>query len=364
MATLSDESFLTEVDHLIHGRESALKVEPTPPADTPPVEEPPVVEPPAGEDTPPVVDTPPATDDTPPVEDEGKEKEGEETDPPADTPPASTEPDYKAAYEKLFGTPIRAGGQDITLTDVDEAVSLIQKGVGFHKKLNQMHGQLKYVEMLKNNDLLDESKLSFLIDVSKKSPAAIKKLLDESKIDPLTLDTTEASNYAPSDYRVTDEQVRFQMVVDDLTDSTHGTSVLQDAKGWDQVSKAEVYKTPDVLTYLAQQKEQGRYDLIKAQVERQKVLGNIPVTEPFLTSYTRVGQQMMQAGAFGKPTATVTPTPVAQKIVTPPTPPNAKRAAIAAPPKGTSSGVQKQLPDTKRMTDEEFEKHFKATFNI
>jgi hypothetical protein len=234
--------------------------------------------------------------------------------------------------------------------------------VGFHNKMNKVQKDLAIAEALRNAGI-DQSQLNLLIDAHQKKPGAIKKLLDSAKIDPLTLDTAEASSYAPSDHSVPEEQVRFQSVITDLTDTTHGTAVLQDARSWDQASKAEVYKNPGVLELLSQQKESGRYDLIKAQVDRQRVIGAIPVTEPFLQSYTRVGQQMMQAGAFNPtPVVTPTPTPVAQKVITPTPPANGKKAATAAPTRTSTPAVKPALPPTNKMSDAEFEAFFKKTF--
>lgn len=359
MATLSDEAFLHEVDALIRGAPNDLVDTPTPtpevvpPVETPPVETPPVETPSVETSTDPVVETP----ETPPTD-------TPET-PPADTPPVETppvEPDYKSIYNKIFGTPFKAAGQDITVTDPDEAISLMQKGVGFHSKMNRIQSDLKYIEMLRNNDLLDESKLSLLIDAQAGKAGAIKKLLDSAKIDPLTLDSPEASTYAPSDHRVSDEQVRFQSVVDDIKVSPEGNQLLQEARGWDKDSKAEVFKNPDVLTALAYQKSLGRYDLIKTQVERDRAVGKIPVNESFLASYSRVGQQMMQAGAFGKPN-TPTPTPVTQKTITPPAPANSKAAAAAGPTKRSTAAAPATV-DTKEMSDEEFEKFVKKTYKL
>lgn len=376
MPTLTDEAFLAEVDSLIAGRDNTLvpkapetpapAAEVVPPVvDTPapavveppavekPAEVPAAVEPPATE-TPAVTETPAAVDPAQTPADPAA---------PADpnAPAPTAEPDYRAIHARLFGQPIRAGGQDITLATVDEAVSLIQKGVGFHNKMNKVQKDLALAETLKNAGI-DQTQLNLLIDAHQKKPGAIKKLLDSAKIDPLTLDSAEASSYAPSDHSVPEEQVRFQSVITDLTDSTHGTAVLQDARNWDQASKAEVYKNPGVLELLAQQKETGRYDVIKSQVDRQKMLGAIPVTEPFLQSYTRVGQQMMQAGAFNpKTVVTSTPTPVAQKTITPTPPANAKKAAAAAPTR-TSPNAKPGLPATEKMSDAEFEVFFKKTF--
>ena len=366
MPTLSDDDFIaqapakmielekavaaappSETPPVVETPPAAVETPPAPAAETPPVETPPAVTPPASE---------PATPPGSPGEPAEKTAEGGE----GETPPE--EPDYKAVYERLFGKPIRAAGQDIQLHNPDEAISLIQKGVGFHTKMNRLHGDLKYVEMLRNNGLLDEQKLSLLIDAQAGKPGAIKKLLDSAKVDPLTLDSAEASTYAPSDHRVSDEQMQFQSVVADLSSSDTGKAVLVDAQGWDQSSKAEIYKTPAVLAVLAEQKEMGRYDLIVAEVNRAKVLGQLPPGESFIQSYTRVGQQMMQAGKFGFVPPS-TPTPVAQKTVTPPVPANSKKAAAAAPTRASAPGAQ-PVVDIKEMDDAAFEAHYRKTLKI
>jgi hypothetical protein len=75
---------------------------------------------------------------------------------------------------------------------------------------------------------------------------------------------------------------------------------------------------------------------------------------------------MMQAGAFGPqtPITPPTPTPVAQKTVTPPAPANAKQAAAAAPTRASSPPAGKATPDTKAMSDADFEVFFKKTYSI
>jgi hypothetical protein len=361
MPTLSDEEFLAQAPELEKQLIASMTASETPaatpvPAETPPASEPPAEPAPVAEPTP--GEAPKPDGEAAPAAEPAK-AEGDE--PAAETPPP--EPDYKAIYDQLFGKPIRAAGQDIVLNNPDEAISLIQKGVGFHSKLNRIHNELKYVEMLRNNGLLDEQKLSLLIDAQAGKPGAIKKLLDSAKVDPLELDSTEASTYAPSDHRVTDEQVRFQSTVADLAASDQGRAILNDAQAWDQATKAEIYKTPQVLEVLAQQKEMGRYDLIVAELNRAKLLGQLPVGETFLQSYTRVGQQMMQAGRFGAPPPAPTPTPVAQKTVTPPPPANSKKAAAAAPTKASAPGAKPQV-NIDEMDDDAFQAHFRKTFRL
>jgi hypothetical protein len=147
-----------------------------------------------------------------------------------------------------------------------------------------------------------------------------------------------------------------------LSTNETGKAILVDAQGWDQSSKAEIYRTPAVLTALAEQKEMGRYDLIVAEVNRAKLLGQLPVGENFIQSYTRVGQQMMQAGKFGFVPPS-TPTPVAQKTVTPPVPANSKKAAAAAPTRATAPGA-KPVADIAEMDDDAAMTHIRKTLKI
>ena len=377
MPTLTDEEFIAQAPAIQKQLEATIKASETPAPVTTPVETPPAT---PAEETPPA--TPPASEavvETPVTEASVTETPGTPETPGAQETPAVegdtkaaaegaaeggeavVEPDYKAVYERLFGKPIRAAGQDITLHSPDEAISLIQKGVGFHTKMNRLHGDLKYIEMLRNNNLLDESKLSLLIDAQAGKPGAIKKLLDSAKVDPLTLDSAEASSYAPSDHSVSDTQVQFQSVVSDLSTNDSGKSILVDAQGWDQASKAEIYRTPAVLSLLAEQKEMGRYDLIVAEVNRAKLLGMLPPTESFIQAYTRVGQQMMTAGAFNPKEST--PTPVAQKTVTPPVPANSKQAAAAAPTRASAPGA-KPVVDLATMDDDAAMQHIRKTLKI
>jgi hypothetical protein len=390
MTILNDQQFNEEFAAMMAGKDSKLGTVKETPAPAPAPAAAPVVDPPAAEPAAaaPVVDPPaaepavePAKNEpdpaaaTPQAADPAKEK-------PADQPaqePAKTaeqvaaeaaaasnlEPDYKAAYQRIFGGPIRAGGKDITIANVDEAVSLIQKGVGFHSKMNKVQGDVAIAETLRQAGI-DQPTLNLLIDAHLKKPGAIKKLLDSAKLDPLTLDSAEASTYAPSEHRVTQAQVQFNSVVEDLTETTHGSVILQDANRWDQSSKAEIYKNPALLTELAHQKEIGLYDRIKGAVERERLMGNVPMTEPFLVSYTRVGAQMRQAGALstGTPAPTPTPTPVAQKVITPAAPVNQKQAAAAAPTRQSPPAKTPVADPLKNLSDAEFETQFKRTYKI
>ena len=99
------------------------------------------------------------------------------------TPTESEKTDYEAFYKEVM-TPFKANGKLIELRNPAEAVQLMQMGANYTRKMQAIQQHRKVLTMLENNGLLDEGKLSFLIDIEKKNPDAIQKLVKESGIDP------------------------------------------------------------------------------------------------------------------------------------------------------------------------------------
>ena len=87
---------------------------------------------------------------------------------------AETKPvDYEAFFKQVMA-PFKANGRTIELKSPDEAIRLMQMGAGYGRKIQDLQPHLKVLRMLEKNELLDENKLSFLIDVNAKNPEAIK----------------------------------------------------------------------------------------------------------------------------------------------------------------------------------------------
>ncbi|RLD76246.1 MAG: hypothetical protein DRJ15_15705, partial [Bacteroidetes bacterium] len=126
--------------------------------------------------------------------------------------------DYKAEYERLIA-PFRANGKDMQIESVDDALTLMKMGANYNKKMAGLKPNLKLLKMLEKNDLLDESKLSFLIDLDQKNPGAVNKLIKDSGIDPLDIDTEKEDEYRPSTYTVDDKEVELDGVLDEIRDT-------------------------------------------------------------------------------------------------------------------------------------------------
>lgn len=298
---------------------------------------------------------PPATEaDIPatgsPVVAETTATESAKQDAPAAVDVESTAPDYEGFYKRVMA-PIAANGKTVEIRSPEEAIQLMQMGANYTKKMQAIAPYRKIVLMLENNGLLDEARLSYLIDLDKRDPEAIKKLIKDSGIDPLDIDTSVEPSYREGNHRVTDEEVAFTSVLEDVKTAPGGVDTLQKINTtWDQASKEALWKEPQILSAMHQQMASGVYDVISAEVDRLRTLGRISPETPFIQAYRLVGdamvaqrQQMQQKPA---PVAVRTQTPVAAVAH------SAKAAAAAS----TSSSPRKAttVVNPLAMSDDDF----------
>lgn len=274
---------------------------------------------------------------------------------PADEPAKVPTPDdHKAFYERILGQPIKANGKDIQLRSPEEAERLIQMGLNYTKKMQAWQPRMRVVTMLENNGLLDEAKLSHLIDVSKGDPLAIQKLLTDSKFDPMTVDADKAASYKPGNHQVSDTEMAFNAALDDLESTTTGVELITEvAKQWDEQSRQAVYQDPSILRVINEQKGLGLYARITTEMDRLKTLGHLQGV-PFLQAYKAVGDMLNDQGRLApEPQKQPDPTPVETRVATPaPKVTNNEKAAAASPTKATPATAKTEqnfldLPDDK-----------------
>lgn len=296
---------------------------------------------------------------------------GQKTSPAALTDQGKTtqesSPDYEGFYKQIM-TPFKANGKTIELRNPAEAVQLMQMGANYTRKMQEVSGHRKVLQMLENNGLLDEGKLSFLIDIDKRNPDAIKKLIKDSGLDPMEIDTSEASAYREGNHRVTDEEVSFQSTLESLNSSDSGKDTIQTVhKTWDQASKEVLWKTPEILTVMHEQMQTGVYPRIAAEIDRQRTLGKLQPNVMFLQAYRDVGEEMSKANAFAdllepKPEANRGNTQgkaavVATRVATPkPALANSEKANAASPTRTTPSVSSNKLVNVLAMNDDDFMK--------
>ena len=292
--------------------------------------------------------------------------------------------DYKDAYEK-FMAPFKANGKTIQMKTPEEAVSLMQKGANYLQKMTALKPGLKILRMLENNQLLDESKLGFLIDLDKKDPAAIAKFMKDKQIEPLDLDLSETPDYKPGKHTVSDKEMAFTTTLQEVRSSEHGAETIQMVeREWDAESQRRVFAEPSILKLMTSHRSNGLYDQITSEMERRKLLGTIRDGLPFLDAYKNVGDELHEHGQLlinGVPTNQKKQAPQAQAASANPTTPNGQRqpiesrtparkpgavnnpAAVAAP-RSTSGKSTKQAFNPLTVSDEEFDKLSEENFRL
>lgn len=256
--------------------------------------------------------------------------------------------DYRDFYQQVM-SPIKANGKTVELQTPDEAIKLMQMGANYTKKMQAIAAHRKILMMLENNGLLDEQKLTYLIDLDKKNPEAVKKLVKDSAIDPLDIDLDSDPKYTPGYHKVSDEQLAFANALDALKETPTGIETISTINStWDEQSKDALWKNPDLLETIHSQRENGIYSKITSEIERRRVLGGIPSNIPFLQAYKIVGDELNAAGAFN------TGGPIATRVQAPKPKLNNSNAARAAATTRTSNGSSKSFINPLSMSDDDF----------
>lgn len=298
--------------------------------------------------------------------DDNGAKDQDKTAPAADAQPV----DYEGFFQQVMA-PFKANGREFKLNSPDEAIRLMQMGAGYGRKLQDLQPALKTLKMLEKANLLDEGKLSFLIDINNKNPDAIKKLIADSGIDPLELNIGDNVSYAPKNHSVSDKEMVFHTALEDVQSHPNGQETIRLInQTWDQESKSALWESPQLLAVIQSQRENGVYAQIVTEIDRQKLLGQIPSTAPFLQAYKLAGDHLQANNGFK---ITETPnsiqtrsgdTPSTQVIATRTAAPKAQvqngdKAAAAASTKTTTSRKAGVTVNPLDMADDDFLKTFK-----
>ena len=264
--------------------------------------------------------------------------------------PESQAIDYKAEYEKLL-TPFRANKKDVKVENVDEARHLMQMGVGYSDKMKGLKDKLRIIKTLENNKLLDDDKISFLIDLEKGEPAAVTKFLKDSKINPLDLDLDSESDYKPKAHTASDKEVALDLVLDEIRGTESFDRTLTElGKKWDSRSKQILMENPKLIKAINEQIGNGVYDKIWPAIERERMFGRL-TDIPDLEAYKLVGEALQANGALEEQTK-----PAAKPKSKPaPDPRLAERKRAASPTRGAPANKSKP-PSMLGLSDEEFEK--------
>ena len=248
----------------------------------------------------------------------------------------------------------------------EDVIRLMQMGVNYSRRMQEMKPLRAQDQMLKSNGLNDPEKLNFLIDLSKGNKDAIKKLLQDHKIDPVDIDTTaDDKPYQANNYAGDPKDLAFDDAIKETMAAEGGRELISDInRDWDAVSKEALRDQPAIFQNILAQKSSGVYSKIKEELKYQRTMGFL-TDVPFLQAYHQVGEAMQNAGVFGPTTTQDQPT--TRKVVgagtrkaalKPNTEQPTPNVSSATPPRSApaNAGGQHAEPDYSAMSDEEFKK--------
>jgi hypothetical protein len=266
--------------------------------------------------------------------------------------------DFEGAYKRIM-SPFKASKRMMKVDNVDDAISLMQKGADYNQKMQALNPNLKIVSMLEKEGLLDAAKLNNLIDLSKKNPKAIAKLIKDSGIDPLDIDTDEEVDYKPTDYGVSDTEFKINQALDGIKDSPSFDKTLNVlSKEWDNESKKLISENPEIIGIINDHVYNGVYDKVQSIIDSERAVGRL-ANVPDVVAYRQVAEYLQHQGSIvneghgnQQPQASV-PQTKANEVDTAKL--NQKRKAAGSTKKTTSKKTS-STPDYLKMTDDEFMK--------
>lgn len=228
--------------------------------------------------------------------DDGEEDDAdaEDTDSDDDQPAQGTADDFV----KAVTAPFNANGKQVQFDKPEDIVRLMQLGLGFNKKMQDLKPNLRILRTLQNAELLDEGKINFLIDVVNGDQKAIAKLLKDHSVDPVQFDIDQGESYEAGDHAASESEVELDQVLETLRTGEHYGAITDlVGKQWDQASRELVAQSPAVLRTLESHMANGVYEIVSSEMERKRALGQL--TEPSdIENYRAVGDELYAQGAF------------------------------------------------------------------
>lgn len=276
-------------------------------------------------------------------------------------------PDYKALYEQIVGKPFKANGKDLSVTSAEEAIQLMQMGANYHEKMAALKPVRRQARMLQDAGIASEEEIAFLLDLHKKDPKAIAKLVKDSQINLYEFDVEQHAEYQAKPTVVSDEQMNLEDTMAALKDAPGFTEMFNGLTSWDAQSQDVIAKNPAILQVFQNQKQSGQFDKIMSEVNRVRLFNPGMAARPLIEVYRDVDAMFRdQAIAEAQTKQTQAPQVPAQQAAPlsqlvnngkPKDPAAEKRQQAAAP--RTAPATQKRkitAEDIFSLSDEEFAK--------
>lgn len=271
--------------------------------------------------------------------------------------------DYKAFYDEVTA-PIRADGRDFTIKSSEDLRNLVSKGLDYTQKTQQIAPYRKTLAFLRDNNALDDTKLSYMVDLINKDEKAVKQLIREMTAEPkeegkqklefydLDPEQEEESQryHFQNKNTITDEQLNFRETFDEVNASEGGNAFLNKInQKFDSSSLDYLYQNPHAIKLLYQADRAGQFDQIMDKMQYNDMIHPENVQrENTITRFMKTGQSMPELFQQNQQ-------PTQQQVVQQRQQQNRVKSASIPRASGAKS---RTFVDPLDMSDEEFKKQF------
>lgn len=215
---------------------------------------------------------------------------------------------YKEAYDYIM-EPFKAAGKEFQLRDFHEARGLMQQGIDYTKKQQQLKPRLMEMRTLENNGMLGDN-LNYAIDLFQGKPEAVAKLIKEKNIDINSLQGTpekdewgnpiagseKTNKYVPTDHRISEKDYEISNAIQEIKSSPNYDKISNYLNGVDDASGAKYFNNPKDLMGLKYLVDEGVHDEIIREIEYLRTVNN-PIIAGLndYDAYNKVGNYILQS---------------------------------------------------------------------
>lgn len=206
--------------------------------------------------------------------------------------------ELKKFYEEITSE-FKANGRMMSITNPSDIKALMQQGINYSKRMAELKPSMGILRTLEQHGLMDNDKISYLIDLHNKDPKAIAKLVKDSGIEAYDLENEDTEDYVP--VNKVQEETKFQAVVNELKTSPKFNELLNTiATSWDTESMQFIVSNPNVLRVFEKQLDSGDFDKIMKTVEYERLCGRLQDVS-MIEAYSTVENQLNVGTAPSKP---------------------------------------------------------------
>jgi len=247
--------------------------------------------------------------------------------------------------------PLKANGKEYPIDSIEELYKMASAGAGAQQKYQAIAGYKKTIMAAEKAEVDLMEAVNLMADYKANPTGVIARLLKESKLDPLEIDTDTDVSEA-TDRSVSDFEVKYDEVIGEIGDSPIFPKVqelLLSKNGWDEASRAKFLEDPSLIKNLHEEMSpmdadgKSMFDLVSPMAEKMKLSGD---TRPDFEIYMEArGKKVEEFNKYNN-TKETAPKPKSK--------PSTKAKKKAASPTGGAKAGIKTL-DFAAMSDAELD---------